>query len=247
MVATDINNIARQAAGNWLKFDPFCWHTRPDDAEQWCLIYTSNRDSGLLDQSNAAAIEKMLEPFEDDVISQRHNHWAVGYVDGYAIRVFGQDGKVTDAFAKWQEILESLENYPILDDEDHSEREYEATLQNIKEAGRQFVTDDAPEDWAYQVLTWFDENDQRAVECRDDQGGYPTDQQMKDALHDLGWLDDEYIPEEVARCKVCGRIVKCDDDGRAIGHSAFPAEDIEFATYNDESCLGSGMKCIIDY
>lgn len=241
MVATDINDIARQAAGNWMKFDSFCWHDRPDDAEQWCLVYTSNRDSGLLDQSNAAAIEKMMEPhLGENVISQCHNHWAVGHVDGYAIRVFDDKGDVTDAFKAWQDIVEKLENYPVLDDDDHSSRESEATLENIKEAGRRFVIDNAPEDWAYQVLTWFDENDQRAVECRDDGGGYPTDAQMKEALMALDWLDDE----EVLRCKVCGRIVKCDDDGRAIGHSAFPAEDIEFATYNDESCLGSGMMVV---
>ena len=56
----DLNDAAHAAAGNWQRFDCFAWFRqselkRPDD---WSVIYTHNRDSGLLDQSNAAVINK---------------------------------------------------------------------------------------------------------------------------------------------------------------------------------------------
>jgi len=55
---TDIEAAAKEAAGNHRKFDCFAWHERPDDDENWCIVYVSNRDSGLLDQSNADASEE---------------------------------------------------------------------------------------------------------------------------------------------------------------------------------------------
>ena len=97
-----------------------------DDAGNWAVIYTQNRDSGLLDQSNAAVIEKALQPFSDgddpDVVFESHSHWAVGHVDGFSIRVF-KDREITEAFAKYHELAERIADYPILDESDYSERE----------------------------------------------------------------------------------------------------------------------------
>jgi hypothetical protein len=63
----DIEEAAKQAAGNWGKFECFAWHRAWDieDADSFAIVYTKNRDSGLLDQSNHAAISKALEPFTD--------------------------------------------------------------------------------------------------------------------------------------------------------------------------------------
>lgn len=82
-----LEDAAKQAAGNWRRFDSFCWYRasdlkRPDD---WCLVYTHHRDSGLLDQSHAAAVEEALSPFmtghDPDVVSESHGHFAVGWID----------------------------------------------------------------------------------------------------------------------------------------------------------------------
>jgi len=76
--------LATSAVGNWRRFDSFAWHARHDleDADKWCIVYTSNRDSRLLDESNAAAIAKILAPYleadEPDIVAERHSHWAVG-------------------------------------------------------------------------------------------------------------------------------------------------------------------------
>jgi hypothetical protein len=47
----DLDEAARQAAGNWRTFESFCWHRgrELDDADDWAIFYTHHRDSGLLD------------------------------------------------------------------------------------------------------------------------------------------------------------------------------------------------------
>jgi hypothetical protein len=208
---TNIKEAAKKAAGNWTKFGSFGWHDKPDHPEDWTIYYTSNRDSGLADQSNEAAIAKVMDKFsERDVRKESHNHWAVGYVDGYAVRVykappsrigiFPQQGamgrQITPAFEALYDLVMKMQDYPLLDEDDHSRREYEATLENIEQAGRNFVADNAPEDWPNKVFRWLWDNDQGAIESDNDQGGYPNDDELKEALGALGYLDEYYQEEE---------------------------------------------------
>src|SRR4051812_25482499 len=98
----DLNNAASEAAGNWKRFNCFVWYRDDiDDKDNWSIIYTHNRDSGLLDLSNAATINNAMMPFteadEPDVVIESHNHWAVGHVSGFSVRVF-QNGEITAAF-----------------------------------------------------------------------------------------------------------------------------------------------------
>ncbi|MCH7686441.1 MAG: hypothetical protein IH899_07140, partial [Planctomycetes bacterium] len=158
----DLQGAAEQAAGNWRKFQCFVWYRDEiQDAENWAIVYSHNRDSGLLDQSNASVIEKMLEPFTEaadedpDVVMESHNHWACGWIDGFSIRVF-RDGQITDAFRKYHEPAERLAEYPILDEEDYSNREYEATVTNIADAAWRLKDDyELPEDWQYEAYGWL--------------------------------------------------------------------------------------------
>ena len=127
----DYESEAKQAAGNWQKFESFGWHDRPDDCEQWTIVYTCNRDSGLVEQSNAAVIEKVMAPYvrRGWVTEEHHGHWGVGWVDGYAIRVYRPDGRVSRAFKVWANLQAAIESYPLLDEDDHSEREHEAVCE----------------------------------------------------------------------------------------------------------------------
>lgn len=189
----ELIDTAKKAAGNWRKFESFAWSRARelDDAENWTIVYTHHRDSRLLDQSNAAAIQDTLRPLLDaddpDIIEEHHGHWAYGWVDGYAIRVF-RYGEVTQAFRTYQEILDSLDNYPVLDEEDYSRREYEATMENFDSAisgiGDEY---ELPDDWKEEVFRWFWQHDQRAVENRDDCGGYPNEEQFEAAFKALGY------------------------------------------------------------
>ena len=149
----DMEAAAKAAAGNWKHFECFCWHRRGDipDAENWAIIYTHNRDSGLLDQSNADAIEEALERFTQgdnpNVVFESHWHWAVGHVDGMSIRVYRR-GRITKAFKSYHALAQRLADYPLLDEEDYSRREYEATLGNLPDAAWRLKREyELPEGW----------------------------------------------------------------------------------------------------
>lgn len=194
----ELDEAAKQAAGNWQSFQCFVWYRDEiEDAENWAIIYTHHRDSGLLDQSNAAVIEKAMESFTDgddpDVVMEIHHHWAVGHVDGFSIRVF-KDGQVTEAFRRYHELAEAMDGYPILDESDYSRRESESTIENIVDAAWRVKDDyELPEDWQYDVYYWLSENDCSEVENTDDQGGYPSEESLRAAFDALGF-------EQVAVC-----------------------------------------------
>ncbi len=149
-----VEDAACEAAGNWRRFTCFVWDRdrELDDPENWAIIYTHNRDSGLLDVSNAKAISEALTPFSEaddpDVVFETHSHWAVGHVDGFSIRVF-RDSEITEVFRAYHELAERMADYPVLDEGDYSRREHESTLENIDDAAWRLKDDyDLPEGWA---------------------------------------------------------------------------------------------------
>lgn len=189
----DLEVAAKEAAGNWARFECFAWSRARelDDADQWCIVYTHQRDSGLLDQSNAHAIEAALEPYTEgddpDVVDEHHSHWAVGWIDGVSIRVF-KKGRITKAFRAHHELAQRLDEYPVLNEEDYSRREYEATVQNIGNAAWRLENDyELPVDWQGEVYDWLSDNEPAAVENTDDQGGYPEEAQLRAAFDALGF------------------------------------------------------------
>lgn len=194
----DIDEAAQKAAGNWQRFNSFVWFRdrELDDADRWAIVYTHNRDSGLLDQSNASVIAKAMKPFaqtnDPDVVFESHSHWACGWISGFSIRVFDANGEITEAFRTYHELAQAMDDYAYLDEEDHSRREYEATLENIADAAwrlkRQF---DLPEGWESDVYSWLSDHRPGEVENRDDQGGYPSEDALKAAFTALGYSPSE--------------------------------------------------------
>lgn len=192
----ELEERAEESAGNWKKFESFAWHDKPETPEDWAIFYTHNRDSRLLEESNAAQIEKSLEKYfdiEPEVIrSEHHTHWAVGWIDGYAIRVYSSptNRSITDVFKEWCELEDAVESYPVLNSEDYSRRELEATMENIKQPSWRYSMEDWPEDWAGQLYSYFSDHNPRAIENRDDQGGYPRDNELLDAIRGMGWSEE---------------------------------------------------------
>ena len=188
-----LEDAAKDSAGNWQSWTCVVWDRERDldDPDNWAIIYTHNRDSGLLDQSNADAIAEAMNPFTDgddpDVIFESHSHWAVGHVDGFSLRAY-RDGVITTAFNAYHDLLEQLQGYPILDEDDHSRREYEATLENINDAAWRLKGDyTLPESWESEVYFWLSDNRSGSVENRDDQGGYPSEDDLRAAFDALGY------------------------------------------------------------
>jgi len=193
-----LEDAAQAAAGNWKGFDSFVWwrEREMDDSDRWAIVYTSNRDSGLIDQSNSAVIAKALEPFTEDdqptVVAESHSHWLVGFVKGYSIQVYDDGGNITEAFKTYFELQEQIEAYPLLDESDYSDREFAATLENIDLASwsleKRF---DLPEDWVGQVYDWLSENDPNQIENVSDQGGWPDEDSLEAAFTALNFKEQE--------------------------------------------------------
>lgn len=190
---TDVENAAKELAGNWQEFECFAWSRGYDleDAENWAIWYTSHRDAGLLAQSNEAAIHNRLEPFSEgddpDLVFESHSHWAVGHVDGFSVRVYRPDGTITEAFREFCKIKEELDAYPVLDEADYSERELQATLENY--ASEMWRHKNLPGGWESDVYSWFGDNGHdRFIENRDDAGGYAPEEKIIEALQDLGLM-----------------------------------------------------------
>lgn len=188
----DVKSAAEKLAGNWRNFDSFSWSRGYDleDADSWFIFYTSNRDSGLLDLSNEKSIREHLKPFTEgddpDVVAETHGHWAVGYTEGFSVRVRNTDGTITPAFGEYCRIQQALEDYPILNEDDYSDREYDATLENYRgEMWR--LRDELPEGWEGKVYSWFSDNGhEEFTENTDDRGGWAGEEVIVEALHSLG-------------------------------------------------------------
>lgn len=190
----DLDEMAKKAAGNWKSFNSFGWGDRPDDADDRMIVYTHNRDSDNRAVSNASVIKKELQLYIEngDVIPEHHRHWAVGWVDGYAILVL-RNGKPTDAFKKWLELQARIEEYPILDEEDYSKRNYDDTCENIDTECYGMIRENLPEDWKAQVYDWLWKHDQSAItETSEDGVGWPRKKSLLPALTALGFLDPDY-------------------------------------------------------
>jgi len=232
---SDIDEAAKQMANNHRKFHCFAWHNKPKDSENWAIVYTHNRDSGILDESNAAEIAEALKPFEDDAIQERHSHWACGWVDGFALRVY-RDGEITEAFKVYCQLQERLSDYPVLDEEDFSNRETEACLKWIEQEGGRMVSDDAPKDWVDQVREWLDNEEPGELENRDGTGATPDPKFIKKALFDLQILAPDWSWQVFI-----GDTVAVDTQSQKAAVKAF-----RNAKYHAELGIGEAAKLMLD-
>jgi hypothetical protein len=198
-----IKELAVELANNHKKFDCFAWNNEPENSENFAIVYLSNRDSGILAKTNEKVIIDALNALEvpeetDDDLpdwwEESHSHWAVGHVDGVVLRVYDEKGNVTKAFSEYAKLKFQMDEYPVLDDEAYSEKELEATLDNIKSnLGRFDLKEEVDES---EVYRWLSEHDPGAIESTDDQGGYPSDEQLKEALIAMGKLEEDEDEDE---------------------------------------------------
>jgi hypothetical protein len=192
MTDTDYQTLAQEAVAEFRKMRDFGYSGELPLGETWALTISKSRDSGLLEQSNYDSIyEDMKKRFPRDVVSERFGHWAVGWVEQLAVHMLDKQGRVTKAGKAIIDWQQKLEDYPVADEEDYSERGFEATIENIMSEGR------IDEKTASKVFSWLWENNQRAVEDRDDQGGYPSDEEIDQALIALGLKKPEEEPLRV--------------------------------------------------
>jgi len=101
---------------------------------------STHNSSDLVDDINYEVFLEELEatdPDGNDYFDGSARHWAVGRLDQIAVRPFQpteHGWETTEAWERAHEILDSLEDYPILDDDRYYERINERTYEAIKDA-----------------------------------------------------------------------------------------------------------------
>jgi hypothetical protein len=129
--------------------------TRPQNYGAWderwytthgCVMSWADRGDDILAESNYLTAVALLEGAVahdetgaseargDDVEDSSASHWLVGSLRQLFVRVYDEQGQYTPAFREAVSIGLSLQDYPILDESDYSERETEAWFKALDEA-----------------------------------------------------------------------------------------------------------------
>lgn len=85
------------------------------------VLLARTRDSDILDQSNFECALTELGGESESVQIIRHGHWACGWIEYLMI-----DSADKDMVTLGEDIETRLKNYPILDEDDYSNRQWEA-------------------------------------------------------------------------------------------------------------------------
>jgi len=186
---------------------------RPKDFAYWGNLdlsvwgfapFGQHRDSDLLTQSNFDAAVKELRSVSGKSVQIMHvNHWAVGWYDHVMVRT-----TATKTMAKVLELCERLDNYPALDEDDWSNREYEQAC-------------DAYDNWA-----------------KHDVGKLAEEAGIKALLDEDGYYDPKPEDEEAIKSLVAHAILDYNpsegsynyDSLRDMMREAFPEQQQEDAT-----------------
>lgn len=173
--------MADEIIGNWQRFDSFAWFDRPADCENWTIYYTHHRDSDTLTRSNAHVICEALDALEsEDVRGESHSHWAVGWVEGYAIRVRNESGEITEAFKVLADLLMQMEDYPVLDEDHWSELECDEAIAAWDDWARR--------DYVYALRKELEARGyERVAEAVDDMSAEAVDDMVEHARQSVNW------------------------------------------------------------
>jgi hypothetical protein len=186
-VSREIIAEAKKRAGAHRQIPDFSWGGEPEDGENWMLYHLAHRDSDFLSQSNTHYIEKNFPDQEDMVDHQSFSHWAVGWIDAVAIRVYDAEGAITEVFQKfYEDVIEALEQYPVLDEDHYSQLEWEDEQRVIEEAIKSYYKWECPldEDEMDQAIGQVAGNNE-SDRFGGDGGSYPSDEEIFEALAEL--------------------------------------------------------------
>lgn len=118
----------------WERPDSYCGHNPVGDY----VIYSRTRDSSILENSNYDLILAELKAEADKypdidqpVYDFRASHWAVGWVE-YIIVEKDAPQSILDMA---EDILRGLADYPVVSEEDYSEKQYDAVHEYWENCG----------------------------------------------------------------------------------------------------------------
>lgn len=109
---------------NKVMMNPSGWDSRANymgdvPGDEWLVVMDWNRDSDILSESNRAEALAMLGGEGDDVHIFRLGHWACGWIEYLCVKAGSDKEAIGD------DIRDQLDAYPVLNEDDYSERQDE--------------------------------------------------------------------------------------------------------------------------
>ena len=195
----ELSDFVPKNLGLWEK--PSDFSTSEHDLGDHYVIYSQNRDSNLLTKSNWDYIVKSLDSHECDYQGDefyRISHFRDSFV-GWSEYIFIHKDH-TDLLIIADEIMGRYADYPVLDDEDYSQREFEQFESNVKETVESFCKNgERNVDWSNKEYfeDYFVLKDSLAAEVSKRleligrgvgyyESNYPRDSDIEDVLWDIG-------------------------------------------------------------
>tara|TARA_B100000745_G_scaffold177357_1_gene116153 strand:+ start:2063 stop:2956 length:894 start_codon:yes stop_codon:yes gene_type:complete len=177
------------------------WKMPPDyfgeHFEDHYVVYSRTRDSDLLNISNFEFIQNELEELQESLANKRiwqcytiqhASHWAVGWVE-----IIYVHKNSTEILIKADEIIGNLDDYPVLDEEDYSNRQIEEFESNLESEVKDFIYDHHEEIDFRNSNYFIDEAmDDHTQELLSDISSYISE----DLGHGVGY-DSENYPDEI--------------------------------------------------
>lgn len=193
-----VENILKCAKDGLQKPEDFGYWGSEDMFKTWgfCGI-DKNRDSNIMEISNFDYISKdLLTNLPDDFRIETYNHWMVGSVDRLVCRIIKEElpfmelmveADITIAFYYAMEWLDKLNDYPIADEGDYSEKQLKEAIESIEywvdENSDLVYKDELNLESCYERM--YSDLINKGYEFDEYNQVYPTDEQMLQSVYDL--------------------------------------------------------------
>ena len=207
-----VENILKCAKDGLQKPEDFGYWGSEDMFKTWgfCGV-DKNRDSNLLEISNFDVITKdLISKFPNDFRIENYSHWMVGNVDRLVCRILKyelpfidevKEKDITTAFLSAMEWLDQLRDYPVADEGDYSDKEYEQSIAEIIEwdkhnPGVIYKDNLSIENWAERICY---ELGNEGYSYSED--SYYSDEAMYKAIYNLGLQSEEQYNKWIEFCE----------------------------------------------
>jgi len=140
MSLDDLDDFAKEFAGNWQKFSyygPSALVSQMPDGHLYGIWYGWNEaDDDCLNECNYNHIVKELKRYINKTVFEIcDRHWCGGIrMYGLFVKVYNKNGTHTAAYKIFHDLLERMKDYPILDEEAYWQMEEEIGWSKLHDA-----------------------------------------------------------------------------------------------------------------